>query len=235
MFIPIYDHNPKHHIRRPYVTYGLIALNVLMFVVYQGMELDSSDLALAFLPVTFTGTMVRPESMMLVPEVATLFTYAFLHSGWMHLLGNMVFLFVFGDNVEDAMGHVRFLIFYLLCAAGGAIGHMLLVPDPSAACVGASGAGAGVIGAYLMLHPRVQVWVLALWLVKIPLPLPAFIPLGGWLAWNLAGGFGLFGADTVSYGGHLGGFLVGILLVTVLRRRGVLLFDQGLEPQKTDL
>jgi membrane associated rhomboid family serine protease len=98
-----------------------------------------------------------------LPGAVTLVTYQFLHAGWLHLLSNMAFLWVFGDNVEDAMGHLRFLAFYLLCGVGAALAHGMIDPQSTIPLVGASGSVAGVIAAYLMLHPKVKVWVLVLW------------------------------------------------------------------------
>jgi hypothetical protein len=118
-----------------------------------------------------------------VPEEATYITYAFLHGDIFHLGGNMLFLWVFGDNVEDALGHLRFLLFYLLCAAAGALMHGLLGPDSQVPLIGASGAVAGVVAAYLMLHPRVKVWILAFG--RIPLRIPAYIALGLWILFQL--------------------------------------------------
>ena len=115
--------------------------------------------------------------------MASLVTYAFLHGSWMHLGGNMLFLWVFGDNVEDALGHGRFLVFYLLCAAAAGYGHALTEPVSIAPLIGASGAVAGVIGAYLVLHPKVRVWVLAFG--RLPLRLPAAWVLSAWIAFQL--------------------------------------------------
>lgn len=158
-----------------------------------------------------------------MPEGATYITYAFLHADFWHLAGNMVFLWVFGDNIEDAMGHIRFLVFYLLCAAAGAYAHGLLDPTSQAPLIGASGAVAGIVTAYLMLHPRVRVWVLVLG--RIPIPLPAFIPLALWIAYQF------FRVVTdhdsgVSWAAHIGGILAGIILVIFMKRRSVPLFDR---------
>jgi membrane associated rhomboid family serine protease len=137
----------------------------------------------------------------------------------------MLFLWVFGDNVEDALGHFRFLVFYLACAVAGAFAHGIAAPDSQAPLIGASGAIAGVVAAYLMLHPRVKIWVLALG--RIPLRLPASIVLVLWI------GFQLFmmvagGDDEISWAAHLGGVVAGAVLVVFMRRRGVPLFDRGI-------
>jgi membrane associated rhomboid family serine protease len=147
----------------------------------------------------------------------------------MHLASNMLFLWVFGDNVEDALGHVRFLLFYGLCAAAAALLHGVISPLSEGPLIGASGAISGVIAAYLILHPRVRVWVLVLF--RIPLPLPAFVPLIFWVFQQ----FYMLFADSggaVSWAAHIGGMLAGSALVLLLRRRDVPLFDRGLVAPK---
>ena len=120
-----------------------------------------------------------PPKFVVVPEDLTYLTYAFLHADIFHLGGNMLFLWVFGDNVEDALGHFRFLLFYLLCAVGGALFHGIMAPQSEMPLIGASGAVAGIVAAYLILHPRVKIWVLAFG--RIPLRIPAWISLAPWI------------------------------------------------------
>jgi membrane associated rhomboid family serine protease len=139
----------------------------------------------------------------------------------------MLFLWVFGDNVEDAMGHLKFLAFYLLCGIVGGLAHAALAPDPRIPLIGASGAVAGVIAAYLMLHPRVRVWVLALRF--IPLRIPAALVLGVWAITQVVMVI-FWPADQVAWAAHVGGMVAGAILVLFLRRRGVELFDRGLQP-----
>jgi membrane associated rhomboid family serine protease len=166
---------------------------------------------------------VLPAEFDFVPTTATYVTYAFLHADILHLGGNMLFLWVFGDNVEDALGHFRFLVFYLVCAAAGAYLHGLMAPDSSIPLIGASGAVAGIVAAYLLLHPMVRVWVLAF--ARIPLRIPAWIVLALWIA--LQFGMLLFVAeDEVSWAAHVGGIMMGAFLVLFMRRRGVPLFDR---------
>ena len=130
----------------------------------------------------------------------------------------MLFLWVFGDNVEDALGHIRYLIFYLLCAIAGAAFQGLVAWDSKVPLIGASGAIAGVVAAYLILYPRVKVWVLAF--ARIPLRIPAFIPLILWILFQIVM-FAAGGEDQVSWACHIGGIIAGAVLVLVLRRRGV--------------
>jgi membrane associated rhomboid family serine protease len=172
------------------------------------------------------GGMPVPSGLALrVPEWLTLITYQFLHGGVLHLFSNMLFLWVFGDNVEDAMGHLRFLVFYLLCGVAGGLAHAAALPSSPYPLVGASGAVAGVIAAYLMLHPRVRVWVLAFRV--LPLRVPAGWVLGVWVVTQLTMVL-LAPADGVAWWAHVGGMATGALLVLFMRRPGVLLFDRGL-------
>ncbi|WP_349358651.1 rhomboid family intramembrane serine protease [Stappia sp.] len=230
MFIPLHDHNPLAHVRRQYVTWGLILLNVAVFVVVQGgglsaPALQASSLSFGLVPAVFFDYRDLAPELAIVPEGASIVTYAFLHGDWLHLGGNMLFLWVFGDNVEDALGHLRFLVFYLLCAALSGLAHALLDPQSIAPLIGASGAVAGVIGAYLVLHPRVNVWVLAFG--RLPLRLPAAWVLAAWIVFQLVMAFGA-GDEQVAWWAHVAGAAVGAVLVIVMRRRGVPLFDRGL-------
>jgi len=135
----------------------------------------------------------------------------------------MLFLWVFGDNVEDALGHIKFLIFYCACAAAGALAHGLLDVQSEAPLIGASGAVAGIIGAYLLLHPKVWVWVLVLG--RFPLRLPAAILLVFWIGMQFYMVFAM-SEHSVSWAAHIGGFFAGAILVLFMRRKGVPLFDR---------
>lgn len=234
MFVPLHDGNSLKYIRVQYVTWTLIAINVAVFLLtaLSGGESEFSKgavIGLGFIPAVVNDIQELPVSLALVPENLTYITYSFLHADWLHLGSNMLFLWVFGDNVEDALGHFKFLIFYFACAAAGAFMHGLLLADSVSPLIGASGAVAGVVAAYLMLHPRVRVWVLVLG--RIPLPLPAFIPLLFWVGMQ----FYMVFADPdgqVSWATHVGGILAGALLTIVLKRRGVPLFDRSIESPK---
>ena len=180
MFVPLHDKNPLNHVRFQYVTIALIVTNVIVFVMTNLAMPTAAANNVAFsygvIPAVLFEVRQLPAQLAVLPEELTLVSYMFLHAGWMHLLGNMAFLWVFGDNVEDAMGHVRFLIFYLACGIFAGLLHSYMQPNSDMPLVGASGAVAGVIAAYLMLHPRVKVWVLVLW--RIPLRIPALWALG---------------------------------------------------------
>lgn len=235
MFLPFYDSNPKQNINLQIVTVGLIVVNIAMFLAFQGAALDFPDFRLALIPVTLFETQVRPVELMLVPEEITVVSHAFLHGSWLHLAGNMLFLWVFGDNVEDAMGHMKFLLFFLLCGVAGGLAYAVMTPDPSSPLVGASGATSGVVAAYLMLHPKVKVWVLATLVIKIPLQLPAWIVLGAYVVWNVVMVLNLAdqtGSNT-AWWAHIGGLLAGAALTPLLKHRHVKLFDKDtIVPQK---
>ncbi|MGW2519047.1 rhomboid family intramembrane serine protease [Streptomyces sp. NPDC001617] len=149
----------------------------------------------------------------------SVFTAMFLHGSWLHLLGNMLFLLIFGNNVEDRMGHIRFTLFYVVCGYAASYGFALLNADSSDPLIGASGAIAGVLGAYLVLYPKARVWVLVPFLVFLPLRLPAWLVLGFWFVLQAlySSGEGVSDAGTVAYAAHVVGFLVGMLLAWPLK------------------
>jgi membrane associated rhomboid family serine protease len=228
MFIPLHDDNPLENIPRQYVTWGLIAANVLVFVFFQGAMMTDAGYAAVFAygltPAGIHDLPVGIENLAAgVPDPLTFVTYAFLHADFVHLGGNMLFLWVFGDNIEDAMGHLRFLVFYLLCAAAGGVLHSLMMPDSVLPLIGASGAIAGVVSAYLVLHPKVRIWVLAF--ARFPIRLSAMWVLGAWIAFQFINVF-LAGNDDISWWAHIGGIIAGALLVVALRKPGIPLFDR---------
>jgi len=146
-------------------------------------------------------------------------TSQFLHGSWLHLLGNMLFLWIFGNNIEDRFGRLRYLLFYLGCGVVAAYGFAFADPQSTEVLIGASGAIAGVLGAYISLFPRVRVWSLVPFLFFIPLRLPAWLVLGGWfvLQWLYAAGYAVTSAGTVAYLAHVFGFIAGVLVALVVR------------------
>jgi len=232
VFVPLHDTNPLKNIRFQNVTVGLIALNVAIYAIFQTgwfIPLADEDVtAFAVIPAKLmasTGgvTAFFATGAVFVPERLTLVTYMFLHGGWIHLIGNMLFLWVFGDNIEDAMGHIRFIMFYLMCGIFAALLHSWMLPQSDLPLIGASGAVAGVIAAYLILHPRVKVWVLALW--RIPIKITAAWALGIWIAAQFVSL--LFESEeAVAWWAHVGGLVAGAVLILFMRRRGVILFDR---------
>ncbi|HEX2726897.1 MAG TPA: rhomboid family intramembrane serine protease [Beijerinckiaceae bacterium] len=230
MLVPLHDlDNPVRHIKRPYVNWALIAANVIIFATLQsGLVIDArvgdAFVALAgVIPfeVTTSGQII-PDARV-VPETLTLLTYMFLHAGWLHLGGNMLFLWILGDNVEDSMGHGRYFLFYLVCGVAGALGHVLIHPQSADPLIGASGAIAGIVVAYLFLHPGVHLWCL---LGRFPIRLRAKYALGGWALMQL--GFAvLLTDDGTAWWAHVGGMAAGAALIIVMRRAGVSLFGRA--------
>lgn len=227
MFIPLYDSNHLRTIRLQYVTIGLIALNVAAYLATTvGGEnfSNAAVLGLSFIPSVVNHTAALAPQFIIIPENLSYLTYSFLHIDLLHLGGNMLFLWVFGDNVEDALGHFRYLLFYAASAIGGAFFHGLIAPDSQAPLIGASGAVAGVVTAYLILYPKVKIWILAF--ARIPLRIPAYIPLALWILLQFAM-FAMGGENQISWACHVGGILSGAVLVLLLRRRYVPLTDEA--------
>ncbi|WP_171101811.1 rhomboid family intramembrane serine protease [Ruegeria sp. HKCCD7255] len=204
---PIRDHNPSG--RTPYVVYALMAANILIFLSYLGI-MDSAALLNRF----YATYAIIPARITSGSGFETLVTSMFLHGGWMHLAGNMLFLWIFGDNLEDEMGHLPFLLFYLVAGVGAGLIHVATGPDSVAPTIGASGAIAGVMGGYLLLFPRAKVDILLILIIYFRVfTIPAFIMLGLWLAFQF---FGSLTSDPdqggVAYWAHTGGFIVGLIL-----------------------
>jgi len=231
VFIPLSDDNPLRSIRFQWVTVGLIAANVLVFFwqVSAGGTVMAASFAVVpaqlFQVHIFGGYAPMPNELLHVPEALTLITYQFLHGDIIHLASNMIFLWVFGDNVEDAMGHAKFLVFYLVCGIAAGLTHAWMLPASQLPLIGASGAVAGVIAAYLLLHPRVLVWVLAFRI--IPLHISAAWVLGFWVITQFAMVL-INQSDQVAWWAHIGGMAAGALLILFMRRPGVPLFDRWL-------
>lgn len=215
------------------MTILLIAANVIVFFAFQmGLLVPLKDGVLASFAVVpaelIPEGLIGPHTVgekfdtISVPEKWTLITYMFLHGGLLHLGGNMLFLWVFGDNVEDAMGHFNFLIFYLLCGVAAGLLHAYMAPNSEIPLIGASGAIAGVIAAYLLLHPKVQVWVLLLG--RIPMPINAGLAITAWFGFQIFQVFFVTQSNT-AWWAHIGGFIAGAILILFMRRRGVPLFN----------
>jgi membrane associated rhomboid family serine protease len=220
--IPIYDSDPLEKSHRAYVNWLLIALNIAIYA-FQDATSDkvSTQLLLNFalFPVAVTGDAVTGGFM---PPSFTIFTYMFLHGGWMHVLLNMLFLWVLGDNIEDAIGRGRYLVFYLLCGMAGGAAHALAAPQSNVPLVGASGAIAGVIAAYMMLRPCARITVLIFGF--IPFRLASYWVLGFWALSQVWHVFSLEKSDT-AWWAHVGGLAAGAVLITIIRPAGVVLFE----------
>jgi membrane associated rhomboid family serine protease len=232
MFVPLHDDNALKSIRFQYVTIGLIVTNLVVFL-FEALGLQEAVIAsFAIIPselvssANMLGPSDAPDQTVAIPERLTLVSYMFFHGDIFHVAGNMLFLWVFGDNVEDAMGHLKFLIFYLACGIFAGLTHAYMMPDSPNPLIGASGAVAGVIAAYLMLHPRVRVWVLAFQF--IPLRLSAAVVLGVWVITQFVMIL-LPEIGPVAWWAHIGGLLAGAVLIIVMKRADVPLFDRGLK------
>jgi membrane associated rhomboid family serine protease len=225
-FIPLHDANPLRHIHHAWVTWLLIAANCVVFLLNSGdiEAVHGAAIRFGLIPAVFNGGYSLPADYQTIPDGLTLLTYAFLHGDIWHLAGNMVFLWVFADNIEDSLGHLRFLAFYCLSAAGAGYAQVLAFPASDIPVIGASGAVAGVVGAYFVLHPYVKVWILAFG--RIPLRFASAWIIGFWAV------FQVFEVATstegeIAWWTHIGGFLTGALLVVFFRRKGVALFDRA--------
>ena len=217
--LPLSDHNPSR--TTPVVNILLIAANVFMFFweLSLGPNLEPALFNVAFIPARFWYAPVAPLN------VIGMFVSMFLHGGWLHLGGNMLYLWIFGDNIEDRLGHFRYLIFYLLCGIVATLAHAFFNPASRMPSIGASGAIAGVLGAYLLLFPRAQVTTLIPIFFFITVrEIPAFIILGLWFVLQLFTGAAVMGAHMndvggVAYFAHIGGFVAGMVLVIVMGGR----------------
>jgi len=230
---PIRDDNPQ--VNTPVVTYGIIAANVLSWVLLQGLgsaeSINASICQYGLIPVDlfFDPLMSKPVKQVCAGAGSGwfgLFSSMFMHGGWMHIIGNMWFLWVFGDNVEDAMGPVRFLVFYLLCGLAAAGAQVIADPSSNIPMVGASGAIGGVMGAYIMLYPRVKVHMgVILIIIFTRFRVPAIAMLGYWIVVQLLGAFSSVGASGggVAFWAHVGGFVAGAALVWLFKDEELLL------------
>lgn len=213
--------------RAPYVTYGLIAVCIALYLLVTLRQDAEGQIAIAagfgFIPSVFFGEAQLPAELLQAPPWLTLTSNVLLHASFAHLAGNMLFLWVFGDNIEDAMGHLRFLLFFFLCGLGGTLAHALMNPASDQPLIGASGAISGVIASYLMLYPRVRIWGLAFnW---IPLHITAFYAIAAWILFQLAQAL-LDPAGHVGWWAHLGGLVTGAVLTPLFIHRGVALFGR---------
>ena len=235
--IPIRDDNP--HFLTPYATYAIVALNILAWVIVQALGtepgLSRSVCTLGLVPgellhqlAAGSGVPIGPGVSCVVTEQGnpwSLLTHMFLHGSWMHILGNLWFLWIFGNNVEDSMGHLRFVVFYLLCGLAAAGLQIYSNPASGIPMVGASGAIGGVMGAYVLLYPRVNVHML-FWLgfYVTTFTLPAYTMLGYWVLVQLVGGLASIGAEGggVAFWAHIGGFGAGAALIFLFKDQKLL-------------
>ena len=221
--IPLRDDRPTRTFA--FVTVALIVLNAVVF--WHELSLSTPDRAQAF----FADFALTPAHLTQAPSpdsYRTIFTSMFLHGGWMHIIGNMLYLWIFGRNVEDSVGHFRFIFFYLLCGVAAAAAQIGISPDSTIPMIGASGAISGVLGAYLLLFPRARVLVLfPIWIFWRVFYVPALLLLVFWFGMQLLSGLAVLGADInggVAFWAHVGGFVAGMLLIPIFKKRSVRLF-----------
>jgi len=223
--IPLRDDRPARTFA--FATAAIVAANAVVF--WHELSLGTSGRADAF----FANFALTPADLTHTPSpntAWTVFTSMFLHGGWAHIIGNMLFLWIFGKNVEDSVGHFKFILFYLLCGVAAAGAQVALSPDSTVPMIGASGAISGVLGAYLLLFPRVRVLVLfPIWIFWRVFYVPAVLYLVLWFGMQLLSGVaGLNSMDVnggVAFWAHVGGFIAGMVLIPVFKKRSVRLFQ----------
>lgn len=226
---PISDDNPRRHLT-PWVNWSMIAASILVFLWQASLGPQKGELAvigLGMIPARLFGYAELAPGIETVPAWATVLTSMFMHGGWLHLGGNMLYLWIFGDNIEDCLGHARYLVFYLLCGTAAALAQGLLDPASEIPMVGASGAISGILGAYVLLHPRATIRVLVFLVVFVTIAhVPAILVIGFWFVGQL------FSAATanaseggIAFWAHIGGFVAGLALVPFFRRRDVPLLE----------
>ncbi|MCH9672984.1 MAG: rhomboid family intramembrane serine protease [Gammaproteobacteria bacterium] len=218
--IPLHDDNPTHH--PPYVTMAFIGICVLVFLWQQFLGPATAAYSLGAIPSVLFDTRELPAHLAWTPPWVTGITSMFLHGGWMHLIGNMLYLWIFGNNVEDAMGHVKYVVFYFVCGTIALLAHALPNAESTIPMVGASGAISGVLGAYLLLYPRARVLVLIpLGFIMQTLRLQAVWVLAFWFGLQI---FSVWMAEDntgggVAWGAHIGGFVAGLVLIPLFKHR----------------
>ncbi len=226
MFLPIRDDNP--HTVTPFVNYGLIAACALAFLwqLSLGEGGDAATMTFGLIPGHLFGTVELDPGLASVPAWMTIFSSMFLHGGWMHFLGNMLYLWIFGDNIEASLGHKRYLAFYLLCGVAAALAQSIASPTSDVPMIGASGAIAGVLGAYLVLHPRSNIKVFVFLIIITVINVPAFIVLGIWFGGQLLSSAAADPSQPgVAFLAHIGGFVAGAALVFFFKKRSVHAFE----------
>ena len=228
--LPLHDDQPTR--LRPWVTVSIIICCLATFLWQLSLsetDFDRAVFSLGMIPSVLIGPHFLPTELWVVPSIFTVITSMFLHGGWLHLLGNMLYLWIFGNNVEDSMGHARFLAFYLICGACAALAQAYAAPMSDVPMIGASGAVAGTLGAYLLLHPRARILTFVfLGIFWTFIRLPAVVVLGGWIALQFVNAIGTQ-PDTsgVAWLAHIGGFLSGIMLIGVFKYRTVKFFGRS--------
>ncbi|HEY5682399.1 MAG TPA: rhomboid family intramembrane serine protease [Sulfuricaulis sp.] len=225
--IPLHDDNPTTI--KPFLTIAFIVICSVIFLWQLSLGTRGFEMVvyrLGVIPAALLGDKTLPPELAMVPPTLTVFTSMFMHGGWMHLIGNMLYLWIFGNNIEDAMGHVRFVVFYLLCGIAAVFAQALPNMESTIPMIGASGAISGVLGAYLLLFPRAHVLVLIpLGFFSRTMYLPAMLVLGFWFLLQLINSaLADPNQGGVAFGAHIGGFIAGMVLLPLFKYRHVRLF-----------
>jgi membrane associated rhomboid family serine protease len=228
MVMPLYDDNPFTKPTKPVVTWGLIAINVLVFLLQTGAPDDTAEwmaTSFGFTPAAFAHDAPQPGPL---PSALTLLTSMFVHGGWGHLLGNMLYLFIFGDDIEEALGKLRFIVFYLASGVLAALVYFAINVHSEVTLIGASGAISAILAAYLLLRPCAKVTALVL---RFPVRVRAYWVIGGWIVLQL---IALVSTekDGVAHVAHGGGLVAGVVLFALMRPAGVTLFE-CMDPKKS--
>jgi len=225
--IPLHDDNPTS--LRPLVTVALIVACTLVFlwqITLPARQAQAAVYAFGMIPAVLFGDAKLPPELVAIPAVASLITSMFLHGGWLHLIGNMLYLWIFGNNIEDAMGHGRFIAFYLLCGVAAAMTQAVQDPASAIPMIGASGAIGGVLGGYIVLFPRARILVLVpLGVIFFTWRIPALVVLGVWFAVQfLMSSMSPGATGGVATWAHIGGFVAGMILIIPFRDKRFALF-----------
>ena len=231
--IPIYDDNPA--LGKPILVVGLIVLCVIIWFWQSGLGYQANNqmiISYGLTPAAFLGKMEQAGPLI---SIFTLFTSMFMHGGFMHLAGNMLYLWIFGDNIEGALGHIRFIIFYLLCGIVAAFAQIFSAPESTIPMIGASGAVSGVLGAYLIFYPRARIRTFVFLGIFITfLRLPAVLLLGVWILGQIiSASISNPGSPGVAWFAHIGGFCMGALLIPFFKKRNIKFFSSGAKLNNT--
>ena len=233
-FFPLFDDNPSH--RTPFMSWLIIAFCVLVFMWQLSLTPQAEQYAFysyGFVPAHASGVAPLPPQLVIVPAWATAISSMFLHGGLMHIGGNMLYLWIFGDNIEDSMGPLKFVIFYILCGLAAAGAQFAIDPASTIPMVGASGGIAGILGAYLILHPKAAIRTLLIILIFIRfINIPAWLVLGVWIGGQFVAVPNALASDGggVAYFAHIGGFIAGMILIPFFKDSDVPLFGANDSP-----
>ncbi len=221
-FFPFADENPTKN--KPLISWSIILVCTIIFLNYvfkQDYTKEMIFLSFGMIPALVFGYSELSDSLNIVPPTFTIITSMFLHGGWMHLIGNMTYLYIFGDNIEETLGKIKFIIFYLLTGGCAALAQALLDPSSTIPMVGASGAIAGILGGYLVLFPKAKIKVFFWFLIFFKvIKIRAYIVLGGWILIQFLSFNGSdLNSGGIAYAAHIGGFISGIILIYFMKNK----------------